>query len=114
MTGLIISIAGVLAANIGVLLAQSTGTGAAGELGPYVSGGGALGAVGGLIWFGRQMAAGKLVSRDVADEAQQLKRLIEKSAERERRLERLEEAGADRERSYHSMLQARARRGGTP
>lgn len=88
----------------GGILAQTAGGDTAVDLAPWISGGGAITAVGALAYIARLMANGGLVSRDVATHVEQLKELLDESLDRERKLEKCVEAGAERERSYHSLL----------
>lgn len=90
--------------SLGVLAsiaAQATGGG--GDLAPYVSGGGAAAAVAGIVYLGRLMANGKLVSRDVAAEIELLKAMNSTLSE-------LVAQGRRREDDHRRLLLADRRR----
>jgi hypothetical protein len=89
LAGFIITALGGMASVVGVV-ASASGNG---DVGQYLSGGGAAAAVGGLVYVARLMATGQLVARDTHEESETLKDYLERvltvemgSAAREREM----------------------------
>lgn len=95
----------LLVSAVGTLALAAQTAAPTNELAPYISGGGAAAAVGGLVYIARLMANGRLVARDPAVEAEALKGLLD-------RVLKVEEVGGERERSYHALLVDQLRKGG--
>lgn len=84
---------GIVASNLGVLLAQSTGS----DVAPWLSGGGAAAAVAGLAYIAKKIASGELV-------AVQIGQIIRDSAEREKGLSQLVKEAHEREEVLRTIL----------
>lgn len=84
---------GVIASAASVIATTAGDTG----LGPWVSGGGAAAAVGGLVYVAKKLAAGDLVAFPVSE-------IVKHQQEREMKLEGMLEDSLRREDSYHRLL----------
>lgn len=93
---LVAVLAGAALSTLSNLLAAAT-TGTPADFAPWISGGGAVTAVGGIVYIARLMATGQLVARDPAKEAAELKTLLDQVLEVTR-------TGADREAAYRQLL----------
>jgi hypothetical protein len=87
---------GVVGQAVTAVLVAASGA----DLGPWVSGGSATAAVGGLVYIAKRLASGELVARNVAE--------IEKRAEeRERQMLELMADGRQREDAFRAFLAGR-------
>lgn len=97
---------GVVAALYG-LVAQVDGGGS--DLAPFVSGGGAMAAVGGLVYVARLMASGRLVAIDTRSQNESMKAMAEGYRAELAESRRREDRALQREADYRDAL-LRARR----
>lgn len=97
---------GVLAGALGVL-AQSAPNGSTGleEIAPFLSGGGAAAAVGGLVYVTRKLLNGELVPRSVAERENELSQAVVAAGHREAKYMEV----AEKVLKMHTEAQALAR-----
>jgi hypothetical protein len=92
------------AASIGAVIAEVGGT----DLGPWVSGGGAAAAVGGLVYVAKKFASGDVVAFPVADVVFKLQEQHEREDQRHRtEMQKLHDVikdSNDREDGYRAWL----------
>lgn len=94
--GALLSVAIGMGTAAGSFIAQASG-GAADNLAPWATGGGAAAAVGGIVYIARLMATGRLVARDTAVAEASLTKLAADLVE-------LVKASAARETDYRRLL----------
>lgn len=97
LPGFTATLSGFAVTQAGWVLAQ-TEPGA--DFGPWVSAGGSVTAVAGIVYIAKMLADGKLVARDPSQVEQQLKALVEKVSEVARE-------GHEREQDYMRLLRGK-------
>jgi hypothetical protein len=94
--GILAVLVGTGVSSAAAILAAAGGTTTT-DLAPWVSGGGAATAVAGIVYIAKLMATGKLVARDPALEAAELKQLLD-------RVLTVATASGEREDAYRQLL----------
>lgn len=104
---LVLAVGGAVTTISGALLAASGDS-----VGPWVSGGGAAAAVGGLVYVAKKFAAGELAAVNLTELVEQIVGLLRDSQAREARLHEIIEDAKEREDSLRALLLARRPGGG--
>ena len=102
LASLTVSACGFAGMIAGSILAQTTAPGS--DLGPWVAGSSASICAAALAYAFRALLTGRMVSRDVQAEIDQLKSLAQQLATLVDKVSAIAEASAERERSYHRLL----------
>lgn len=97
---MIVVLSGTFTASIGNVLGQTSPTTDPSTIAPWVSAGGSVTAVGGIVYIARLLATGRLVARDPAEVEKRLQTLVDE-------VSAVAEEGHQREVDYLEFLKAR-------